>query len=220
MVRNHGQTPPGLHRTGLGSPTCSDPPAPAPANPPRTSRAPGRQLQRLLVPSHSPLFLSERCGWLLTGLGSPWVAQRVWAIPRCTSNSMSRSMSCCSAAKVGEVFSTEGLSPPHSQCGNPTSPPQSTGRQQETESVNPANHQVCFQGILNAGAHKQPACTPHSTKIKKNTLRNNPTLIFLSGVHPGILSPARHCQLQPNQLGSWFHITMVRILLFITNTCL
>lgn len=43
-----------------------------------------------------PLFLSERCGWLLTGLGSPCVAHRVWAIPRCTSNSISKSISCCS----------------------------------------------------------------------------------------------------------------------------
>lgn len=52
----------------------------------------------------SPLFLSERCGWLLMGLGSPWVAQRVCAIPRCTSNSMSRSMSCCSAGRRGRRF--------------------------------------------------------------------------------------------------------------------
>lgn len=47
-----------------------------------------------------PLFLSERCGWLLTGLGSPCVAQRVWAIPRCTSNSISKSISCCSEDKM------------------------------------------------------------------------------------------------------------------------
>lgn len=47
-----------------------------------------------------PLFLSERWGWLLTGLGSPCVAQRVWAIPRCTSNSISKSISCCSGDKI------------------------------------------------------------------------------------------------------------------------
>ena len=40
----------------------------------------------------SPLFLSERCGWLLRALGSPWVAQRVWAIPKWVSNSVSRSI--------------------------------------------------------------------------------------------------------------------------------
>lgn len=43
-----------------------------------------------------PLVLLDRCGWLLRGLGTPWVAQRVWAMPRWTSNSKSRSISFCS----------------------------------------------------------------------------------------------------------------------------
>jgi hypothetical protein len=43
-----------------------------------------------------PLPLSERCGWLLTALGTPWVAQRVWAMPKCVSNSTFKSMLSCS----------------------------------------------------------------------------------------------------------------------------
>ena len=38
-----------------------------------------------------PLSLSERWGWLLTALGSPCVAQRVWAMPKCVHSSSSRS---------------------------------------------------------------------------------------------------------------------------------
>lgn len=38
-----------------------------------------------------PLSLSERWGWLLTELGSPCVAQRVWARPKCVRSSSSRS---------------------------------------------------------------------------------------------------------------------------------
>lgn len=38
-----------------------------------------------------PLSLSERWGWLLTMLGSPCVAQRVWAMPKCVKSSSSRS---------------------------------------------------------------------------------------------------------------------------------
>lgn len=38
-----------------------------------------------------PLFLSERCGWLLTSFGTPCVAHRVCAIPTWVSYSMSKS---------------------------------------------------------------------------------------------------------------------------------
>lgn len=38
-----------------------------------------------------PLSLSERWGWLLRALGSPCVAQRVWARPKCVDSSSSRS---------------------------------------------------------------------------------------------------------------------------------
>lgn len=49
-----------------------------------------------------PLFLSERWGWLLTALGSPCVAQRVWAMPKWVSNTSSRSsesFSICTTPK-------------------------------------------------------------------------------------------------------------------------
>ena len=36
-----------------------------------------------------PFCGSDLCGWVLTQLGSPWVAQRVWAMPQCVMNDMS-----------------------------------------------------------------------------------------------------------------------------------
>lgn len=50
-------------------------------------------------PCYIPLPLSERCGWLLTALGTPWVAQRVWAMPKWVSNSTFKSMLSCSRSK-------------------------------------------------------------------------------------------------------------------------
>lgn len=52
-----------------------------------------------------PLVGSERWGWLLVGLGSPWVAQRVWAIPMWVSNSFSKSKSVVSAKESIIYFS-------------------------------------------------------------------------------------------------------------------
>lgn len=50
-------------------------------------------------PCYIPLPLSERCGWLLTALGTPWVAQRVCAMPKWVSNSTFKSMLSCSRSR-------------------------------------------------------------------------------------------------------------------------
>lgn len=108
----------------------------------------------------SPLFLSERCGWLLMGLGSPWVAQRVCAIPRCTSNSMSRSMSCCSAGRRGRRFYYTNPKPPGEP--HPTSQVhRDSNTEQLKELANLMEHQVltqqlcdCVQCRLNESSFK------------------------------------------------------------------
>ena len=48
----------------------------------------------------SPLFSSDRWGWLLTSFGSPWVAQCVWAIPTCVENSSSKFRSWTAAKQT------------------------------------------------------------------------------------------------------------------------
>lgn len=48
-----------------------------------------------------PLFTPERCGWLLTSLGTPWVAQRVWAMPTCVWSSSLNAMSSFAANDIG-----------------------------------------------------------------------------------------------------------------------
>ena len=50
------------------------------------------------------LFSSERCGWEFTALGTPWVAQRVWAIPTWTSWIPSTFNSASPGSKTGSVL--------------------------------------------------------------------------------------------------------------------
>jgi len=61
-----------------------------------TSQGQSQPLGRGARLYHIPLPLSERCGWLLTALGTPWVAHRVWAMPKWVSNSTFKSMLSCS----------------------------------------------------------------------------------------------------------------------------
>lgn len=55
-----------------------------------TSPLPASHLHTIIP---SPLLSSDRWGWLLTSLGTPWVAQRVCAIPTWVVNSTSMSKS-------------------------------------------------------------------------------------------------------------------------------
>ena len=60
-------------------------------------------------PTSSPLFSSDRWGWLLTSFGTPWVAQRVWAIPTCVVNSSSKFKSWTAETFPKQTITTELL---------------------------------------------------------------------------------------------------------------
>lgn len=115
------RTPAGQHRPGAGGPASCLGPGPA-AWIPRGDRlaekslvagadqpaqsGPGRTPRQDETGSKAPylpLPLSDRCGWLLTALGAPWVAQRVCAMPKWVSNSTSKSMLSCSRGKKSPV---------------------------------------------------------------------------------------------------------------------
>ena len=58
-----------------------------------------------------PFCGSDLCGWVFTQLGSPWVAQRVWAMPQCVMNDISYFISA-SAANKRKTNVTSGVVQP------------------------------------------------------------------------------------------------------------